>query len=288
MSKPDAWMPLWIGDYLKDTSRLSLAEHGAYLKLLMDAWVNGPPADDDRELCRILGCQPAEWRKIRQKIAGFFTISGGFWRHKRLEAEKAGAEERSGRAATKARLAAKARWDRETGGEKGAQSPPETMPQAMPQAMLEDVHMQCPSPVTYSVPTEQAETPDKRAWREATNLLTTVGGMKEPGARAFFGKLLRDNKLEAHQLLTAVVAASLKTDDPRPYLTAAAKGLARRIGGQGNAPAAVNVDGWTPDIWASAYRAFRERGAWDEAVMGPEPGKPGCKVPPAVMLEAAA
>ena len=285
MAKADAWMPLWIGDYRRDTSRLTLAEHGAYLLLLMDSWTNGPPADDDAELCRILGCQPAEWRKTRQKIARFFTISGGVWHHKRVASEKAGAEERSGKAAAKARLAAEARWGREKGGKEPAEPMPQAMLQALPGAMPEDVLEQCPPPVTCSVPTEQAsETPDKRAWREAVTLLTLSGRMKESAARSFFGKLLRDHKLEPYSLLPTMTAADPKgTPDPQAYLTAAAKKL-----GTGNGlgdKTAANVAEWSPDVWRAALEGFKRSGRWDPATMGPTPDQLGCWAPARVLAE---
>lgn len=287
MAKTDAWMPLWIGDYLKDTSRLKLAEHGAYLKLLMDSWTNGPPADDDAELCRILGCLPSEWRKIRPKIAGFFKISGGFWRHKRLEAERAGARERSGRAAAKASGAANARWSREKGGDDAPEIGPDPMLGALLGALLEALPeampQQCPSPVTSSSPTEKAqETPDKRAWRDGVALLTANGRMRESAARAFFGKLLKDHRLEPYRLLPSILGAELKgTQDPQGYLSAAAKALAAN--GGHTKPLAV-VASWGDDVWRSALQRFRERGAW-AATMGPTPDEPGCWAPASVLDE---
>jgi uncharacterized protein YdaU (DUF1376 family) len=80
-------MPLVIGDYLKDTSRLNAQQHGAYLLIIMDYWVNGPPPDDDAQLAKIAACDPQEWKRVRAKIARYFRIEDGVWRHKRIEQE---------------------------------------------------------------------------------------------------------------------------------------------------------------------------------------------------------
>lgn len=88
MARSTTWMPLYIGDYLADTARLTVAQHGAYLLLIMDYWRNGPPPDDDATLARIIGATGAEWRKLRPAIVGFFSVIDGRWHHKRIDAER--------------------------------------------------------------------------------------------------------------------------------------------------------------------------------------------------------
>ncbi len=87
MSKSDVWMPLFIGPYLRKTGRLTTEQHGAYLLLLMDYWVNGAPADDDEELAAITRLGVPAWRKIRPKIAPFFDVLDGRWRQLRADHE---------------------------------------------------------------------------------------------------------------------------------------------------------------------------------------------------------
>lgn len=86
-AKPDTWMPLVIGDYLKDTTRLTTEQHGAYLLLIMSYWVDGPPADDDEDLAAITGLDRKAWMKCRSKMERFFRVEDGRWRHKRVDEE---------------------------------------------------------------------------------------------------------------------------------------------------------------------------------------------------------
>lgn len=103
-SRPTAFMPLWIGDYLADTTHLSTDQHGAYLLLLMAYWRRGGPLPaDDAYLCRIAGMTVYKWRGIRQTIVAFFEERDGVWISKRSDEELAKAEIRYGKRAAAGR-----------------------------------------------------------------------------------------------------------------------------------------------------------------------------------------
>jgi uncharacterized protein YdaU (DUF1376 family) len=110
MSRP--WMPLYIGDYRRDTAHLSTLEHGAYFLLIMHYWETGPLPDDDRRLARISGLSLKQWLRVRVTLESLFLIPAAnmngqqmlerMWRHKRIDAEIEKCENIS----TKRRLAA--------------------------------------------------------------------------------------------------------------------------------------------------------------------------------------
>jgi uncharacterized protein YdaU (DUF1376 family) len=87
MSPP--YMPLYIGDYLRDTAHLTTTEHGAYLLLLFHYWTHGGIPDNDRKLAAIVKMPVEEWLYTRQALLGFFDKE---LRQKRADLELAKAE----------------------------------------------------------------------------------------------------------------------------------------------------------------------------------------------------
>lgn len=111
-SRPDTWMPLYWGDYLRDTGHLSTAHHGAYLLMIGHYWSTGEPLpDDDSVLWRIVRADSmAQWKKLRPAVVALFTPQEGKLVHRRVEAELANASGKMEAATTKAKKAAQARW----------------------------------------------------------------------------------------------------------------------------------------------------------------------------------
>ena len=93
-----AWMPLYWGDYLRDTRDLSTLQHGAYLLLIAHYWQHGGLPDDERALASIAGVPRPTWRRIAPALAAKFAPG---WRHKRIDAEI----ERTEHAITQRRIA---------------------------------------------------------------------------------------------------------------------------------------------------------------------------------------
>lgn len=108
--RPDIWLPLNVGDYLRDTMHLTCAQHGAYLMLIMHYWMKGQPLpDDDRILAAVTKNSLQVWRKISPTLRDFFHVENGFWHHKRIDRDMAEAAElkRKNRERTAAATAAR-------------------------------------------------------------------------------------------------------------------------------------------------------------------------------------
>lgn len=108
-SKTDVWMPVYIGDYLADTMRLSTVQHGAYFLLMMEYWKQGPLPNDHDELSAIVRADRKVWDKsIWPTLKRFFSLEDdGLFHQKRADRERAFAAEKS----EKRSAAARAKWD---------------------------------------------------------------------------------------------------------------------------------------------------------------------------------
>lgn len=145
--KNDTWMPLYIGDYLADTSRLSTEQHGAYLLLLMDYWRNGPPLDDDEELASITKLALPQWRKHAAKIRALFRVEDGRLVQKRAEEERQRAGLVSSKRSEAGKQGAAKRW-----GKTNAKANSETMASAMANAWQNDAPSQSQSHTNTNPP----------------------------------------------------------------------------------------------------------------------------------------
>ena len=116
-TRSDTWMPLYVGDYLRDTGHLTAAEHGGYLLLLMQAWTSGGalPADEKR-LRAIARMERAEWKRARPVLMGFFHRAGDTFRHKRIDQELSNAQGIVDQRKTAGKAGADARWSKKDDG----------------------------------------------------------------------------------------------------------------------------------------------------------------------------
>lgn len=116
MADVDLWMPLYIGDYIASTSRLTTEQHGAYLLILMDYWKNGPPPNDDHVLAQIARLPVERWQAgVKQALSKHFEVVDGEWIHGRVESEKESAQARRRRSMS----GAASRWGEETAEQRG-------------------------------------------------------------------------------------------------------------------------------------------------------------------------
>lgn len=84
-----AFLPLYTGDYRRDTAHLSCSEHGIYLMLLMHCWDSkGPVPLDERKILGICNARSGdEIEALRRVLQEFFTAMDDGWYNKRMQRE---------------------------------------------------------------------------------------------------------------------------------------------------------------------------------------------------------
>ena len=110
-TKTDIWMPLFIGDYTKNTMHLNTEQHGAYLLLIMAYWVNGGALPENR-VQGIVKINGNSWSIAQPLLEELFDTKKfpGKWYHERIEKELKRATEQKEVARIKGKKGAEGRW----------------------------------------------------------------------------------------------------------------------------------------------------------------------------------
>ena len=228
-ARSDTWMPIYWGDYAKDTGHLGAAQHGAYLLLMKHYWVTGQPLpDDDAQLWRIACADSlAHWRKLKPVVLAFFERRDGRLHHSRIEKELVAADRNAERRAELARRAATARWTGRSTGEGMPEAMPDAvrsvmpdalqpaMPDAMPAALQTALRDECPPPS----PKTPIETPISSVTPPDTDERDASGILKGTTRREAFPTTARAQPIAADWLPSAAVQERLAR--LRPDLTPA-------------------------------------------------------------------
>ena len=92
------WFKLYMGDWARDTSALSLAEKGAYMALIQHYYSTEHPLPKEHTaLYRIAGAQTDAERRAVRSVLSFFQLRDGVYYHRRIDAEIAKASARAER-----------------------------------------------------------------------------------------------------------------------------------------------------------------------------------------------
>lgn len=110
---PTTWMPIYWGDYFKNTFHLTTEEHGAYFLLIGYYWQNGKIKNDPAFIRSVTRIKPSRVSsKMIATLRNFFRESDGYLIHDRIEEEIAKALDNKEKQRKRTENATEARWKR--------------------------------------------------------------------------------------------------------------------------------------------------------------------------------
>ena len=204
--------------YEADTLHLSLAEDGAYRRLI-DAYMRlrVPLPDDDRQLARLIGVGLGEWTELAPVLRAFFRQARGTLRHKRCDIELDRQDKDATKRSEKASHAAASRWSRKrrrTKAVHATSNAPSSAP-SMPEAMLGDARgeeIRVDKSPPYSPPGGDVVPTNGALYNEAFRVLweswrpVEMGKGSKKRAGDAWQKLVVDKHLDPRPILQAAGA----------------------------------------------------------------------------------
>ena len=158
----DIWMPVYIGDMLAKTTRMTTEQIGASFLLLMDYWRNGSIPDDNNIISSVIRLSVSKSKALKNILlsSNLFEIHEGQMSSKYLDGLKAQAETNKSAKSERAKKAAEARWGNKQESNDGDASNKHNLSNAdaYAQAMLDDANSnaqvmleECPSSSPSSI-----------------------------------------------------------------------------------------------------------------------------------------
>lgn len=223
-----AFLPLYVGDYLKDTQHLTPQKHGVYLKLLMHCWsIQGPVPLDEQEAAGIANCRSAdEIDSLRYVLSRYFTKMEDGWYQKRMQLEIERAENLSER--------------RSSAGRKGYEAKAKSLEKKYIQASAKQVLSKSqaiastptptPTPTLTPTPTSRKEK-DSPGFEEfwATYPHFPNRSSKAEARRRWTAYKLEPIRSDVMRALKACLAIPNWTRDGREFVSAAEVWLRKRL-----------------------------------------------------------
>lgn len=166
--KTDIWMPIYTGDYLKDTSHLTSQQHGIYLLLMIHYWNKGMLQASFKQCINIAKAFTQEEQEdVKFVLLEFFDMESGKYVQKRIEKELALAKQRKEKAVEKAKKAATARWDKEKDATSNASGMPQEVLEQYPSSLPSSSSLKSAKPIKTFLS-------DSTEYRLANLLLTKI------------------------------------------------------------------------------------------------------------------
>jgi uncharacterized protein YdaU (DUF1376 family) len=273
MTAPDTWMAFYVGDYVKNTLKLTTRQHGAYLLLILACWQDGGSIDgDDETLATVTKLSLRDWLKERPKLAPYFEVTPQRWTHRRVVRELADAGEITQRRSEAGRIAAAKRWQSgrtanrmRHGQQNDAPSP-----------------SQSPSPSPSQAPALEARAPQAKLipddWLPGEADLLALRRERPDVVGEVYERRLRDFRdwcrakaVTSHDIASTWRSFMRRTDPPKEPSWRG--GRAQQAGEH---RPSVRMGG--PDcLWKLRLTGYRPGDPWKYE--GDPPGGPNCKVP---------
>ena len=271
------WMAFYVGDYAKNTLKLTTRQHGAYLLLILACWQEGGSVDgDDDTLASITKLSMPDWLHDRPKLASYFEVTPEKWTHRRVLEELADAERVRRERSVAGQRGAARRWE----GHAGPKA------EALADGSQNDAPSPSPSQSQSPSPSHEARATPARLipedWQPAEPDLVALRQERPDVVGEVYERRLRDFRdwCRAKAVTSHDIASTwrsfMRRTDPSASLRAGPLPQRNGDGGTGGYRPTIRMAG--PDgIWRMRLSGYRPGDPWKYE--GDPPGGPNCKVP---------